>query len=94
VDALPQLISKDVVEIFEKYKVLTSRELHARYDVLMEQYNKTVNIEGQLMVLLANRYLLPAALEYQKRVAESVSASERPARSRSRARRLSTRSPG
>jgi glutamine synthetase len=72
VDALPQLISKDAVGIFEKYKVLNEREVHARYDVMVETYNKTVNVEGQLMVLMANRYILPAALEYQKRVADSV----------------------
>jgi glutamine synthetase len=74
VDALPQLISNDVVRIFEKYKVLTERELHARYEVMLEQYNKTVNVEGQLMVLMANRYILPAALDYQKQVAQSVAA--------------------
>jgi glutamine synthetase len=74
VDALPQLVSKDVVGIFEKYQVLNSRELHARYEIMLEQYNKTVNVEGQLMALMANRYILPAALEYQKRVAESVAA--------------------
>jgi glutamine synthetase len=74
VDALPELISADVVGIFEKYKVLTGRELHARYDVMVEQYNKTVNVEGQLMVLMANRYILPAALDYQKQVAQSVTA--------------------
>jgi glutamine synthetase len=74
VDALPELISKDVVETFEKYKVLNERELHARYDIMVEQYNKTVNIEGQLMVLMANRYVLPAALAYQKDVAQSVAA--------------------
>src|SRR5256712_10864781 len=74
VDALPQLISKDAVGIFEKYKVLNEREVHARYDVMVETYNKSVNVEGQLMVLMANRYILPAALEYQKRVADSVAA--------------------
>ena len=73
-DALPQLITKEVVGVFEKHKVLNERELHARYDILVETYNKTVNVEGQLMVLMANRYVLPAALEYQKRVAESVAA--------------------
>ena len=41
---------------------------------MVETYNKTVNVEGQLMVLMANRYILPAALEYQKQVAQSVSA--------------------
>jgi len=74
VDALPQLISKDAIGIFEKYKVLNEREVHARYDVMVETYNKTVNVEGQLMVLMANRYILPAAFEYQKKVAESVAA--------------------
>jgi glutamine synthetase len=74
VDALPQLVGKDVIAAFEKYKVLTGREVHARYEIMVEQYNKTVNIEGQLMVLMANRYILPAAIEYQKQVAQSVSA--------------------
>ncbi len=74
VDALPQLVAKDVVRTFEKYKVLNERELHARYEVMVETYNKTVNVEGQLMVLMANRYILPAALDYQKQVAQSVAA--------------------
>jgi glutamine synthetase len=74
VDALPQLIAKDVVEIFEKYKVLNEREVHARYEIMVETYNKTVNVEGQLMVLMANRYILPAALEYLRQVGSSVAA--------------------
>src|SRR5262245_4423957 len=74
VDALPQLVSKEVIGAFEKYKVLNEREVRARYDIMVEQYIKTVNVEGQLMVLMANRYILPAALQYQKQVAESVAA--------------------
>jgi len=74
VDALPQLISKEVVSTFEKYKVLNERELHARYEIMLEQYNKTLNVEGQLMVLMANRYIVPSGLEYQKQVAQSVAA--------------------
>ncbi len=67
VDALPQLVTKEVVALFEKYKILNERELHARYEIMVETYNKTVNVEGQLMVLMANRYILPAAFEYQSR---------------------------
>jgi glutamine synthetase len=74
VDALPQLVSKEVIGLFEKYKVLNGRELHARYEIMLETYNKVVNIEGQLMVLMANRYILPAALDYQRQVGASVSA--------------------
>ncbi|MEQ1911606.1 MAG: glutamine synthetase type III, partial [Vicinamibacterales bacterium] len=57
-----------------KYKVLNPREVHARYEIMVETYNKTVNVEGQLTVLMANRYVLPAALEYLKVVGQSVSA--------------------
>jgi glutamine synthetase len=74
VDALPEMVSKPVVKLLERFKVLTERELHARYEVFLEHYNKTINIEGQLMVLMANRFILPAALEYQKRIGQSVSA--------------------
>jgi glutamine synthetase len=74
VDALPQLVTKDAIKLFETYKILNERELHARYEIMVETYNKTVNVEGQLMVLMANRYILPAAFEYQKDVAQSVAA--------------------
>jgi glutamine synthetase len=74
VEALPQLVTKEVIAAFEKYKILNERELHARYEIMVETYNKTVNVEGQLMVLMANRYILPAAFDYQKQVAQSVSA--------------------
>jgi len=74
VDALPELITPAAVQVLEKYKILNEREIHARYEVFLENYNKTVNVEGQLMVLMANRYILPAALEYQKRIGQSVTA--------------------
>jgi glutamine synthetase len=74
VDALPQLVSKEALALFEQYKVLNGREVQARYDIMVETYNKTVNVEGQLMVLMANRYILPAAFEYQKQIGQSVAA--------------------
>ncbi|MSO29864.1 MAG: glutamine synthetase type III [Acidobacteria bacterium] len=74
VDALPELVTPAVIKLLDKYKVLNERELHARYEVFLENYNKTVNVEGQLMVLMANRYILPAAFEYQKQIGQSVAA--------------------
>jgi glutamine synthetase len=74
VDALPEMITPDVVKMFEKHRVLSERELHARYEVNFETYCKTINVEAQLMVLMANRYILPAAFTYQTQVAESVAA--------------------
>ena len=76
VDALPEIIKPGVIKAFEKFKVLTAAELHARYEINLETYCKTINIEAQLMVLMANRYILPAAFEYQKQVGESVAAAK------------------
>ncbi len=73
VDAYGEALEPDVVKAFEKYGVLNERELHARYEVALEQYNKTVNIEAQLMVLMANRYILPAAYRFQGQLAQTVS---------------------
>jgi glutamine synthetase len=74
IDALPQMVSPEVIKLLERFKILSGREMHARYEVFLESYNKTINIEGQLMVLMTNRYILPAALEYQKQIGQSVTA--------------------
>ena len=42
--------------------------------LVLEQYNKTINIEAQLMVLMANRYILPSGYRFQGELAGSVSA--------------------
>jgi glutamine synthetase len=76
VDALPEIVKEPVIKAFEKYKVLTEAELHARYEINLETYCKTINIEAQLMTLMANRYILPAAFEYQKQVGQSVAAAK------------------
>jgi glutamine synthetase len=74
VAALPEMVKPPVVKLFEKFKVMNERELHARFDVAVETYIKTINIEAQLMTLMADRYILPAVLRYQREVADSVSA--------------------
>ena len=74
VDAYGEALKPEVTRAFEKYGVLNGRELHARYDVAVEQYNKTVNIEAQLMILMANRYILPAAYRFQGELAQTVAA--------------------
>jgi glutamine synthetase len=72
VDAFGEILKPDVVNAFEKFGVLKPRELKARHEVALEQYNKTINIEAQLMVLMGSRYILPAAIRYQGQVAQSV----------------------
>jgi len=74
VDAFEEILTEDNIATFEKYGVLKERELRARHEVALEQYNKTINIEAQLMVLMANRYILPAAYRFQGELASSISA--------------------
>src|SRR5688500_11760389 len=52
VDAYPEAIKPEVIKAFEKYGVLNEREVRARYDIAIETYNKTINVEAQLMVLM------------------------------------------
>jgi glutamine synthetase len=94
VDALGQIVEPPVVEAFEKYKVMNARELAARHEINLEAYIKTINVEGQVMVLMADRYILPAALRYQKDVAESVNAAAAAGASTKEAKKLLERLAG
>ncbi len=73
VDSLPDLISPKSIKLFGKYGVLSERELHSRYEIFVEGYRKTINIESQLTIHIAKRMILPAALRYQAEVAQSLS---------------------
>jgi glutamine synthetase len=63
-DALPWLVEPSTVEVFEHYDVLSERELEARYEVFVEQYTTTINIEGETAASIARTMLLPAAIQW------------------------------
>jgi len=94
VDALDELTKKDVVKLFETYKVLNAREVRARYEVAVDTYVKTINVEAQLMVLMANRYVQPSLVRYQREVAASVTAVKEAGGSVREAQHLLTRIAG
>jgi glutamine synthetase len=74
VQALPIFQRPEVVSLFEKYKVLSPRELHSRYEVYFEQYCKSVNVEANLALNMAKTMILPGVLRYQGEVAETCGA--------------------
>jgi len=74
--ALPALQKQDVVELFDKYRVLSPRELHSRYEIYLEQYNKSVRVEANISVKLARTSILPAALRYQTELASAAVAAK------------------
>ncbi|HTI35250.1 MAG TPA: hypothetical protein VL422_16355, partial [Miltoncostaea sp.] len=63
-DALPELISDETVAAFSNYGVLSERELHSRYDVMLEQYIITVNTEAETAADIAATMILPAAAKH------------------------------
>ncbi len=73
-ESLPDLISPKSIALFGKYGVFSERELHSRYEILLENYVKTINIEASLTSQIATRQILPAAMRYQGEVAQSISA--------------------
>jgi glutamine synthetase len=63
-DALPWLVEKQTVATFERYKVLSERELESRFEVMVEQYTTRLNIEAETAVSIARTMLLPAAIRH------------------------------
>ena len=61
-DALPEVLSDQTVAAFEKYEVLSHRELESRFEVWVEQYVTRANIEAETAVSIARTMLLPAAM--------------------------------
>jgi glutamine synthetase len=71
VDALSQLKTPAVQELFTKYKVLSHRELESRLDIYLEQYIKTVRVEALQTMEMARTLIFPAAIRYQNELAST-----------------------
>jgi glutamine synthetase len=71
-DALPQLITDEAIELFTNYGVFNSREIHSRYEIALEQYILSIGVEARLTLEMANTAILPAALRYQTELANNV----------------------
>jgi glutamine synthetase len=71
-DALPALVSPEVIEVFEKYGVLSETELKSRYVILCEQYEKHLNVEANLVSEIAQTKIFPLAASYAAGLAEGV----------------------
>ncbi|HEY3774871.1 MAG TPA: glutamine synthetase III [Solirubrobacteraceae bacterium] len=63
-DALPYLIADDTETVFSNYGVLSPRELTSRYEVMLDQYAWTINIEAETAADIAKTMLLPAAARH------------------------------
>ncbi|MCU0424446.1 MAG: glutamine synthetase III [Candidatus Kapabacteria bacterium] len=71
-ESLEAFHAKKNVALFSKYAVLNEREWFAREEILLDQYFKTINIEGETTASLAQRSILPAATRYVRSLAETL----------------------
>lgn len=73
-DAMPAMLSEKNVKMLTSHKIFSPAELHSRYEILLENYSKTVNIEALTMVDMAKKEILPAVEKYTKSLADTLAA--------------------
>ncbi len=71
-DAMPHLLDEKNKEMLMAHKVFTEAELHSRCEIMLENYVKTVNIEGLTMVDMVRKNYLPAIEGYLYKLAETT----------------------
>lgn len=73
-DALPCFIAEKNVKLFTKHHIFTESELHSRYEILLENYCKTLHIEAKTLQDMMKREFLPSLSEYMNQVACGIQA--------------------
>ncbi len=71
-DALPTLTQRKNIKLFEKYNVLSEREVHSRQEIFAEQYVTTLNIEVDTTEAIARTMVYPAAIRYLNELSTAV----------------------
>lgn len=71
-DVLPRLLEKKNKDLFKKYGIYSETELKARYEVMLENYVKTLHIETLTLQDMVNKQFLPALMKYTDEVVETA----------------------
>ena len=72
-DAIAHLLDKKNVELFVNNKVFSEKELRARFDIMLENYTKVINIEALTMIDMAKKSIIPAVSKYTKELVKTAS---------------------
>jgi glutamine synthetase len=72
VDALKAFVTDKSIKLFEKYQVISHKEMHSRYDIYVEAYAKQICIEALVAIDMVKKQFIPAAAEYATFLAESI----------------------
>ena len=71
-DAYDTFIAPKNIEVFCEFGIFNSVEMHSRYEILNEEYSKTIHIEATTLIDMVNRQVLPACTKYAGKVAAAV----------------------
>lgn len=77
VEAVPALLTETSVNLFERFHVLSRKELESRAEVEYETYAKAVNLEAKTMLDIAGKDIIPAVVSYVGHLSETVERMER-----------------
>lgn len=69
-DTLPCFIKENNIKLFEKHGVFSETEIHSRYEILLEGYCKTINIEALTMVEMVQKEIIPGTVKYISALAD------------------------
>ena len=72
VDALPEMIKPANVDVFVKHKVYTEAEIDSRYEIQLENYSKTINIEALTAIDMVRKDYIPAVSAYTSELSDTV----------------------
>ena len=68
--AIKEIIAEKNKLVFEKMGVLNEKEIESRYEILLDNYTKTINVEALTLIDITERQLLPAVLGYALKLSE------------------------
>ncbi|HIS26551.1 MAG TPA: glutamine synthetase III [Candidatus Pullilachnospira intestinigallinarum] len=71
-EALPRFIAEKNVELFTKHHIFTKEEIYSRYEILLENYVKTIGIESRTLQEMLTKDFLPAVSSYTGSVARDT----------------------
>ncbi|MCF1753101.1 glutamine synthetase III [Mariniradius sp. RY-2] len=71
-EALDIYHDKKTADLFNRHAVLNPKELHARHEIMLENYIKKVQIESRVMGDLALNHIIPTAIQYQNKLIENA----------------------
>ena len=71
-DALPHYLAKKNMDVFKKHGVFSDAEMLSRYEIMLEMYEKTIQIESSTMREIIKRDVFPSCLEYEKLVGKTL----------------------